>query len=403
MRVSAPDPKNAALVLGLGTLVSHGFGLSLVPALLPDIENTFDSGFAALGGAVAAGLVMYAIGGMAASKILDSMPNRTVLNLTFVVAAAALLLAGTAPSPLVIAVPVMLLGISAPVSWAATTHVAARSVDSRWRSMVMGAAAGGVGLGVILNGLLVHFFSGADRWRFAFFVAASISLLVALWSVVVFRHTPISRPSDDVVTAGSSGAYRAALSAWPGRVVVVTSAAAGVGAYTFTTFLTATSIESIGSSPTGAGALLWVMGGVGVIASLVLGGLGDRRPPSRIVAWMFVACAAGLFVVASAWSYPGLMVGAVGVAVLNYPVWGLVAAIASNRYRAREAVAAVSMGLVAAASLSALANVVAGLWIDAVGNIRLPIAFLATLTAIVGFWLLYSYRQHAGEDRSPAG
>lgn len=396
-----PDPKFAALVLGLGTLVSHGFGLSLVPALLPAIEDTFDSGFAVLGGAVAAGLVSYAVGGLLASKVLDSFPNRTVLNMTFVFTAGALALAATAGAPVVIAVPAMVLGVSAPVSWAATTHVAARSVDSRWRGIVMGAAAGGVGLGVIVNGLLVHFFARPDGWRVACVVASVLSLLVLVSSLIVFR-TPIRRPSDGRASPGVSGSYRDAIAEWPGRVVVVTSAAAGVGAYTFGTFLTATAIESIGSSPTAAGALLWIMGGVGVFASLFLGGLGDRRPPSLIVAWMFVVCAAGLMTVAVLWNYPGLVFGALGVAVLNYPVWGLVAAIAANRYDAPRALAAISLGLVAASSLSALASIGAGLWLDQVGTMRVPIAFLAAQTGIVGVWLLRSYRAHVGEDTSPA-
>lgn len=399
--VPRPQPKTAALVLGLGTLVSHGFGLSLVPALLPGIEDSFDSGFAALGGAVAAGLVAYAFGGLAASRVLDRLPNRTVLNMTFVLTAVALLLAASAGSPVVIAAPTMVLGVSAPISWAATTHVAARSVDARWRSIVMGAAAGGVGLGVIVNGILVHFFSGPDGWREACIVASILSLGVLVASLAVFR-TPIRRPSDDAGTSASTASYRRALSAWPGRVVVVTSGAAGVGAYTFSTFLTATAIESMGASATAAGALLLVMGGVGVLASLFLGGLGDRRPPSLIVAWMFVACGLGLMAVAVFWNYPGLVVGALGVAVLNYPVWGLVAAIATNRYDAARALAAVSMGLVVASSLSAVANIGAGLWLDRVGTMRLPIGFLAALTGIVGIWLLRSYRAHVGEDTSPA-
>ena len=254
---------------------------------------------------------------------------------------------------------------------------------------------------MIVNGVLVHFFSGPDGWRTACVVASVLSLGVLSASLAVFR-TPIRRPSDGGESSGSTRPYRDALAAWPGRVVVITSAAAGVGAYTFSTFLTTTAIESIGSSPTAAGALLWIMGGVGALASLVLGGLGARRPPSLIVAWIFVVCAIGLMAVAAFWNYPGLVVGALGVAVLNYPVWGLVAAIAANRYDASRALAAVSMGLVAASSLSAAANVGAGLWLDRVGTMRAPIGLLAALTGIVGLWLLRSYRAHVGEDTIPA-
>jgi predicted MFS family arabinose efflux permease len=390
------NPKAATLVLGLGTLVSHGFGLSLIPAMLPRIENSFDSGFAALGAAVAAGLLSYAIGGLAASRVLDWLPNRTVLNATFVVTGAALIFGANAGSPLALAVSVTLLGVAAPLSWAATTHVAARTVSPGWRSLVMGGAAGGVGLGVIVNGGLVHLFSDLDEWRTGFVIAALISFGVVLGSLALFR-TPIDRPSTGIEPASGSRSYRRVLQTWPGRVVVVGSSVAGVGTYTFNTFLTTTAIEEMGSSATAAGALLWVMGAVGVVASLILGRLGDRRSPTLIVGWMFLICGFGIGVASGLWSYMALVVSVVGVAILNYPVWGLVAAVATNRFEAPNALAAVSMGLVGASSLSAVANIVAGQWVDAVGDMRIPYAALAVLAFITGIWLMRNYRLHVAD------
>lgn len=390
------SPRAATLVLGLGTLVSHGFGLSLVPAMLPKIEDTFDSGFAVLGVAVAAGLVAYAVGGMTATRVLDWLPNRTVLNTTFILTAAALALGAVATSPGWMALPVMILGVSAPISWAATTHVAYRTVEPGWRGLVMGGAAGGVGLGVILNGALVHFFSDLDEWRTAFALASAISFGVMLGSLILFR-VPIDRPSTGVPATSASRAYLDVLRSWPGRVVVLGSSIAGVGAYTFNTFLTTTSIEVMGSSATAAGALLWTMGSVGVIASLLLGRLGDRRSPTQIVGWMFLACGSGIGLAVVSWTYPGLMIGAVGVAILNYPVWGLVATIATNRFSAPEALTAVSMGLVGASLLSAAANVAAGRWLDRSGNMRLPYLALAALSLATGIWLMRNYRIHVAD------
>ena len=390
------EPKAATVVLGLGTLVSHGFGLSLIPAMLPKIEDSFDSGFAALGAAVAAGLVAYAIGGLASSRVLDWLPNRTVLNATFILTGAALIIGAVAPSPVALALPVALLGVAAPISWAATTHVAARSVSPGWRSLVMGGAAGGVGLGVIVNGGLVHFFSDLDEWRTAFLIAALISFAVVLGSLTVFR-TPIDRPSTGIEAAIGSSSYVRVLRTWPGRVVVVGSSVAGVGTYTFITFLTTTAIDEMASSATSAGALLWTMGTVGVLASLLLGRLGDRRSPTLIVAWMFLICGIGIALTSALWSYEALIIGVVGVAILNYPVWGLVAAVATNRFEAPDALTAVSMGLVGASSLAAAANIAAGQWVDSVGNTRVPYAALAVLTFVVGGWLMRNYRLHVAD------
>ena len=390
------DPKRAALVLGLGALVSHGFGLSLVPAMLPKIEDSFDSGFAVLGVAIAAGLTAYAMGGLSASRVLDWLPNRTVLNATFVLTGLALVLGAAATSPAVIAVPVILLGISAPVSWAATTHVAARTVSLEWRSVVMSSAAGGVGLGVIVNGALVHSFSGPGEWRTAFAIASLVCFAVLLGSLAVFR-LPVDRPSTGINPVRGARSYRRILRTWPGRVVVFGSSIAGVGAYTFNTFLTATAIEEMGTGATAAGALLWLMGSVGVVASLLLGRLGDRRSPTLIVGWMFLVCGTGIGVATGVWNYQALIIGAFGVAILNYPVWGLVAAIAANRFDAPDALGAVSMGLVGASALSAVANIITGQWFDVVGDVRLPYAALAFLTFAVGLWLMRNYRLHVAD------
>ena len=81
----------ATIVLGMGTLVSHGFGLSLVPAMLPLIEAEFDSGYGALGVAVATGLIAYATGALITSAVMKRVPTRALLLATYVVTGAGFL------------------------------------------------------------------------------------------------------------------------------------------------------------------------------------------------------------------------------------------------------------------------------------------------------------------------
>lgn len=391
----APWPATA--VLGLGALVSHGFGLALVPALLPQIEATFASGFAALGLAVATGLIAYAVGGLLASRVLDWLPTRTVLNATFLLTAISLAGASMATSPALIAAPVMLLGVAAPISWAATAHVTSRSVTPHSRNLVMGGAAGGVGLGVIVNGALVRYLSAPTAWRMSFVVAAAISILVTIASLLLFRR-PIDRPSTGLGGEGTTrGSYRAVLESWPGRVVVLSSAIAGVSSYTYITFLTTTAIVEMDSGADAAGGLLWLMGAVGVVASLSVGRLGDRVSPVLAVSTIFLTCAAGLGFLSVFWGYPGLVVASFGMAVLNYPIWGLVATIAMRRFDPRVAVRAVSLGLVGAASLASIASVVTGQWLDQVGSMRLPVLVVTAMTLGIGLWLARLYRRRIGD------
>ncbi|MFQ5522177.1 MAG: MFS transporter [Acidimicrobiia bacterium] len=335
-------------------------------------------------------------GALVASKILDWLPTRTVLNGTFVLSSVALATISAAGSPTVMAIPVMVLGVAAPISWAATTHVAARTVEARNLAMVMGGAGGGVGLGVIINGALVWVSSGPEAWRWAFLVAALMSMLVTVASLVLFRR-PVERPSTGAGVGRAGGSYRRVLSQWAGRVVVIASVVTGVTAFTFNSFLTTTAIEEMVTSSVAAGALLWAMGTLGVIASVYLGRASDRGSPVPVVSWMFLVCGTGLGLVTVVWTYFGLMVAALGIAILNFPVWGLVAAIASRRFEPPEALRAVALGLVGASDTSAVGSVLAGRWIDSVGSMRLPVALMALATLTVGWWTSGRHGSHAAE------
>lgn len=186
---SATRPWRVILVLGLGTMVSHGFGLSLVPAMLPRIEDTFQSGYGVLGIAIATGLIAYAAGAAVSSRVLDWLPTRTVLNGTFLLTGVGLLAVAAASSQVVITASVVLLGVSAPISWTATTHVARESVAATSLALVTATASGGAAAGVIVNGVLIQTSADLHSWRVSFVIA---SVAAGLAVSVTGRH-PCSR------------------------------------------------------------------------------------------------------------------------------------------------------------------------------------------------------------------
>ena len=236
------SPASAALVFGLGTLVSHGFGLSLVPAMLPRIEEDFQSGYGALGVAVATGLVAYALGSVLASPIMRLVPTRGLLVGTFALTGVGFLMTAFASSPITIAVAVVILGISAPVSWTATMHVARERVSSDSLSIVSAGASGGASVGVILNGVLVQTSGSIHTWRASFFVAAIVALAVMVIALAVFRQ-PVPKPDSSGIAL--IGVFRRVLADPSGRMIVATSAISGITVFTLATFLTATAIDEM--------------------------------------------------------------------------------------------------------------------------------------------------------------
>jgi predicted MFS family arabinose efflux permease len=383
-------PRLAALVLGLGTLVSHGFGLSLVPAMLPRIEETFDSGYGVLGLVIAGGLVSYLVGASLSARVLERLPTRSVLLGSLVLTGVGLLIVGAAPSPAFISVSVVILGFSAPISWTATTHVARESVDSGSFGLVMGSASGGAAVGVIVNGVLVQTSAELDSWRWSFVVAAGIAVLVVVATVLLFSR-PITRPTTPITDVGI-GAFRTVLRSPGGRIVTITSGAAGVSAFTFVTFLTATAVDEMGTAVVGAAALLWITGVVGVAAAPLFGRLGDRASPTFAIAVVVTAYGASLVLLSFMWTYQGLVIAAIGLGILNSPVWGLMAAVANRSFEPGMAVRAVSLGLIAASGLGAIGNAVTGVWIDQTGSLRVPIIVLAVIMSGLAIWLGKAYR-----------
>lgn len=384
------SPISAALVFGLGTLVSHGFGLSLVPAMLPRIEEDFQSGYGALGVAVATGLIAYALGSVLASPIMRLVPTRGLLVGTFAVTGVGFLMTAFASSPTYIAVAVVLLGLSAPVSWTATMHVARETVSSDSLSTVSAGASGGASVGVILNGVLVQTSGSIHTWRASFFVAAIVAVAVIVIALAVLRQ-PVPKPDSSGIAL--IGVFRRVLADPSGRMIVATSAISGITVFTLATFLTATAIDEMGVSDTAAALLLGIAGMVGLGSALGFGRVGDRRTPTFAITVAMALYAATLAILGAGWSHSVLVVAVIGYGILNGPVWGLMGAAANRRFTAELAVGAVSLGLVASALAGAIGNSVSGMWLEATGSMRGPVLMLAVMASAFTLYLIRETRR----------
>ena len=392
--------RSATIALGLGTLVSHGFGLSLVPAMLPRIEDEFGSGYGVLGLAVASGLLAYAAGALMATAVMVRLPTRGLLIATYMVTGGGLAVTALATSPGYIALAVGLLGISAPISWTAAIHVAREAVSPDSLSLVAAGASGGAAVGVVINGILVQTSGSIHSWKVSFWIALGVAALAIAVTFMVFKR-PVIGPSatgDKLISR-----IRTVIADPSGRMVIATSGISGVAVFTLTTFLTATAIDEMGVSDVSAAALLWIAGTVGVASALTFGPMADRRTPTAALTIVVVAYASALLLLSLVWSYGALVAAVIGYGMLNGPVWGLVASMANRRFSAELAVGAVSAGLVAASLLGALGNSLTGLWIESSGSMRGPVFGLATLMIVLGGYLIVETRRSARPKQTISG
>lgn len=352
--------------------------------MLPFIEEEFGSGYGVLGLAVAVGLLAYAAGSLVASPVMRLAPPRGLLLATFAVTGVGFVASAVASSPLSIAVAVVLLGLSAPISWTATLHMARETVRPASLALVSAAASGGAAVGVIVNGVLVRTSDGLHSWRVSFVLAAAAAGLAIVLVLVVFRD-PIPRIVRSAQTL--VGLFAAVSRDRSGRVIAVTSGVAGVAVFTLATFLTATAIDEMGRSATEAGLLFLVGGLVGASAALAGGRLGDRRAPITAIAIAMTTYTLCLALLGGVWTYPVLVVAVVGYGILNGPVWGLMGAMANRRFGPEMAVGAVALGLVSASLVGALGNSIAGFWIERFGSMREPVFGLALLAGLCSWYL----------------
>lgn len=386
------------LVLGFGTLISHGFGLALIPAMLPRIAADLGTGYDTLGLVVAVGLVAYAGGALSAGRLADRVPARRVLVATHLIAGAGFVVAAVAQAAPSLALASAMLGFAAPVSWSVTLRIASLVVVATRQSAVMAGAASGAAVGVLINGVLVQTSGSVHSWRWSFGLAALLAALAGLATVGAIRVVASHEEPDGL----RPGAAVARLLRSPAaRVVVGASLVAGLAGFPFNVFLTATGIDEMRLSSWSVAGLWWLIGVIGTVAGPLIGGYADRTTASRALLIGWSAYALGLIVLLTDWGFTGLLVAAVGYSLMNYPIWGLVGAIASSHFTPSGAVRVVAMGLIGASLGGAAGNAAAGAWIEATGSFRGPVVVMGVLAAATFVWLWRLERSGAIGRRAP--
>ena len=367
-------------------LVTHGFGNSLIPALLPRIADSFQAGYGVLGLAVATGLFAYGLGAVLGIRVVERIPPRGLLVACLAVCATGFLAVSSAGSPRVLAMCVVVIGLASPISWSVSVYIVGRMVRPGSHGRVMAIAAAGAAVGIGINGVFVQLLVEPGQWRVAFVIAAALSICMIAGTLLVLRR-PIDTPIRAMDIEHEENVWCRIWSVPAGRVVILLSALAGVGGFTFATYLSEVVVDELLVGPVAAAVPWWLASAVGATIALPLGVLADRGSPIGVMSMIVLTYAASLTFLAFRWSYPAVLVASFGFAVLNFPVWGLFGLAAYRSLPAELAVRAVSGGLAAASPAAVLGIAGAGMWIDKSGSFRGPVVVLAVLMILATIWL----------------
>ncbi|MGF1666582.1 MAG: MFS transporter [Acidimicrobiia bacterium] len=360
------SPHILGSVLASSQLVTHGLGLYLVAALLPLISADLGLGYDRLGFVVGASTVGYVLGSLAGSRI----PSRT--SPVAVLIGLHLAMAGCfgaftlARHPLPMAVVAGAIGLLASPGWLSVVRIGGVGTGS---GLVLSMASSGGAVGLIVNATVLGLLSEPSQWRIGFWVAAAISVLVALAVSLL-----------PILAGGAAAEAVEVRSPW---VVLVIAACAAAATSTFVAFVVAMVVDELGASPV-AGAAVVVVGGVsGIVSAPVMGTMIDRAGPVRALQ-LGAAMFAGPLLLAAAWpSLGALLVAAVGFGFLNYPVWAVIGTALGRSLPPAAVNRVMSWALVSFGLSASVAVPATGLVFDATGTLRPGLVVFALVCVVM--------------------
>lgn len=378
----------AVLTLGMAIGTFPQFALGALGPLLVDDLGLSRAG---LGSLSTAFFLVAALASSFIGHLGERMGARRLLVLLFAVTTASLVSMAVAPSYAWLVVAVGLAGLGIAATNPSTNALIATHLPSGRRGAVVGIKQSGVQVGSFVAGAVLPGLALAIGWRNAMLL---VGLMSGAGLAGVFAVVPrdTATPGPGAAADGQSSVVR-----W----LVPYAFFMGAGVSATTAYLALYANETLGMSEAAAGALLAVMGAVGVVARILWGRAAERRPTvaGPLAALTIAAVAAVALVWAAAYAGAWLVwPAAVGVGATG-AAWNSVGMLAIVRETAGHGTSRASGHVLTGFYAGLLAMPIAfGALVDATGTYSPAWGLtVVSLAAALGLALAW---QHAG--RTPA-
>lgn len=195
----AQGPRPLALAsAGIGMVgVSFGMARYGLGLLAPDIRAAFHLSSASIGLLAAASYIAYVLTSITAGALSTRAGPRAVVTAGGLCAVAGMVVAGTAGTPAVLFVGLLVAGASAGLVFPPFADVVTATLAPDRRPRVLAAISSGTGWGVALAAP-VALIAGAD-WRHAWLLFSLIAALATAWALTVLPACADSTGPADVV------------------------------------------------------------------------------------------------------------------------------------------------------------------------------------------------------------
>lgn len=293
MRVE-PDSRRAwltALLSFVAMFVSIGTGFSYGVLVLP-ASRELGAAEGTVAGAFAVTVMVFFLMGAPAGMLADRVGARVVLLLGALTMGGGLLVTATAPNAAMLYVGHgLLVGLAMSSTFIPLT-AAVSAVFERHRSMAVGVAVSGIGLGTLVMAPLLAALIRALGWRDSYLVlavACTAALLACAAGTKGPRlHSPHAAPASESTRTRDY------------RLMYASQVLLSVAIFTPFAHLPAYAEES-GADAVDAAALVGVIGAASVLGRLGLGWVADRWGLFRTYRACFLAIGASFL----AWLWPG--------------------------------------------------------------------------------------------------
>jgi predicted MFS family arabinose efflux permease len=241
------------------------------------------------------------------TKLTQRVPRRIVLAVTLGVFAAATFVSAVAPNYAVLLGARLVIGLTQAQFWSVVAVTATALFPPEVRGRVVARLSIGNGLAPVLGVPAGTWLGQQAGWRTAFLVMAALNLLTC---VAVTALVPTFSPESSNAYRGSAPDVRRY------RMLVIVTATLVIGFFTAYTYITPFLLDVSGFSPATLGPLLFVSGISGVIGTIAVGAVLDRRPWGSLIVPLSLLAAAllGMYAFGAARPAAIVLLGLTGLA-----------------------------------------------------------------------------------------
>jgi len=378
--------------------VCVGTGFSYGTLVLP-LTRDLGVGQGAASGVYAVTIMVFFLAGAPIGMVSDRVGPRPVLLLGAVAVGGGLALTSAADNVAQVYVGHgLLVGLAMACSFVPLTVVVSAAFRRR-RSVAVGVAVSGIGVGTLVMAPLTAFLIDLLGWRSTYLViavGACVTLLVG--AAAVGTHRP-ARHAGPGSAAAPDGGLRVSLATADYRLLYGAQVLLSVAVFTPFVHLPAYAEDS-GVARVSAAGLVGVIGAASVLGRLALGPVADRFGLMLTFRMCYLAIASSFLLwLWPAGSYPALVVHA---AVFGVGYGGFVAllpGVLAERFGLESLGSLLGLMYTANVLGAGLGPLLSGLLIEQHGY-AVP-ATSALVGGLAGFWLLRSVGRRAGRAPGP--